>query len=309
MKIFDAHCDTLSVLVNNNASITNSCGMIRSDMLDSYEGYIQTFAAWLSPDCSNPLRQALILADKFFAEAQAGGFTVIEDRLSLQRVVSQCDKGAILSIENGNALCGSCEVLNMLYRVGFRAITLTWNGSNELGFGAVDSVAGGLTDFGKSVVKRMNELGMVIDVSHLSEKGFWDVEKLSTKPFMASHSNAAALCNHPRNLNDAQIKAVIEKRGVIGINLYPLFLTGTDKADISDVIRHIEHILSLGGEDSLGIGTDFDGISCTPSGLEDVSCLYKIFDEMAKLGYGDSLIQKISYQNFVRLFSQCLKYT
>ena len=115
------------------------------------------------------------------------------------------------------------------------------------------------------------------------------------------------MCSHPRNLSDSQIKALIEKRGVIGINLYPLFLTGTDKADISDVIRHIEHILTLGGEDSLGIGTDFDGIASTPCGLENASELYRIFYEMDRLGYTNETMQKISHGNFVRLFSECIK--
>ncbi len=306
MKIFDAHCDTLSILADRNQSTLNSATMVRRDMMDSYEGYIQVFAAFVSPEEHNPLKRAICLSDKFYEEVKNGDFQVITSAKILDDVIKNSKRGAILSIENGNALCGSIEVLNMLYRVGFRAVTLTWNGSNELGYGAVDSEGKGLTDFGKIVVKRMNELGMVIDVSHLSEKGFWDVAMLSTKPFMASHSNASALCNHPRNLSDSQIKALIEKRGVIGINLYPMFLTGTDKADLSDVIRHIEHILALGGEDSLGIGTDFDGISCTPSGLEDASCLYKIFDELSKRGYSTETIQKISYRNFVRLFSKCL---
>lgn len=305
-KVFDAHCDTLTELLKKGESLENNSGMIKSSMLKGYRGYVQLFAAWINQNDGNPLAQALRVADKFHNEIPQNGFTVIEDAKTLESVINNDGNGAMLTLEDGIALCGDIGILNMLYKLGFRAITLTWNGSNELGEGALGSDGGGLTDFGKSVVRSMNELGMVVDVSHLSEKGFWDVAKISEKPFIASHSNAKSVCDHPRNLADDQLREIIKRNGAVGINLYNVFLNGTKDADMTDVIKHIEHILSLGGEEVLGIGTDYDGIDAPPKGLENASKLYKLFDELARLGYSDDIIEKITYKNFVRVFAECL---
>lgn len=305
-KVFDAHCDTLTELLKKNESLGDNSGMINSKMLKAYSGYIQLFAAWINQNEGNPLAQALRVADKFHDEIPKNGFVAVKDAETLRAVIEKDGYGAILTLEDGVALCGDIGILNMLYKLGFRSITLTWNGSNELGFGALGSDGGGLTAFGKSVVKRMNELGMVVDVSHLSERGFWDVAEISEKPFIASHSNAKTICDHPRNLTDEQLRELIRVGGAVGINLYNVFLNGTKKASMTDVIKHIEHILSLGGEDILGIGTDYDGIDATPKGLEDASKLHKLFDELQKLGYSDGLIEKIAYKNFARVFAECL---
>ena len=184
--------------------------------------------------------------------------------------------------------------------------TVTWNGENELGYGAVDSTGGGLTEFGKEVVKRMNTLGMAVDVSHLSERGFWDVAEISKKPFIASHSNAKAICDHARNLTDDQIRALIKAGGVAGINFCASFLNDSKKANVKDIVKHIEHMLSCGAEDNIGLGTDFDGISLAPDDVNNAGAVYMIFDELKKLGYSDELIEKISHKNFERVFGEIL---
>ncbi len=304
-RIFDAHCDTLCEILEKGESLENSSGMVSAPMIREYKSYIQVFAAWV--DGKYPLMQAIMLRDKFMTETKNSSLKIIDSSDALEDIRSNGGYGAILSLENGSALCGNIEMVDVLYRLGFRLITLTWNGSNELGFGAVDSLRDSLTPFGKEVVKRMNALGMVIDVSHLSEKGFWDVAECSEMPFVASHSNAKAICNHPRNLADEQIKEIISQRGVIGINLYDSFLSDDGNSDINKVIEHIEHIMSLGGENSIGIGTDFDGIPKSAKGLENVSCLKKIADELLLLGYSEEQIDKIMYCNFERLFVECLQ--
>lgn len=306
-KIFDAHCDTLTELLEKNETLSENSGMVRLDMLKGYSGFVQVFAAWIDAEKGNPLLNAIELADKFYEETENNGICVIKDAKTLEETVAKGGIGAILAIEDGIALCGSLRVLNMLYRLGFRLITLTWNGENELGCGAVASSGDGLTDFGKKAVLKMNELGMVVDCSHLSERGFWDLAEISKKPFLASHSNAKRICDHPRNLTDEQIITLIKTGGVMGINLYPEFLNGTQNACVKDVIRHIEHVLSLGGENSLGIGTDFDGIPTTPEGIENTAKLHVLFDEMRKIGYSEDLIEKITYKNFTKVFSECLK--
>ena len=305
-KIFDAHCDTLSELLQKGESLKENTGMVNTEMLKKYNGFVQVFAAWIDEKKENPLKQALELNDKFYEETNANKITVIKDKKTLDDVIGKNQTGAILAIEDGRAICGSLRVLNVLHTLGFRLITLTWNGENELGHGAIGSNGGGLTDFGKDVVRKMNELGMVVDISHLSEKGFWDVIEISKKPIIASHSNAKAVCGHPRNLTDEQIKALIKTGGAMGINIYPEFLNNTNEAEVKDVICHIEHILSLGGEDILGIGTDFDGVPCVPKNLENTGSLYNLFEEMKKIGYTEELIEKITYKNMVRVFSECL---
>ena len=306
-KIFDAHCDTINVIFDDDETLLKNTKMVNKNMLEMYKGYIQVFATWVSPKKEHTcLQQALERSEKFFEVTDEAGFTVIKDKKTLSDVVEGNKTGAILAIEDGAALAGSLKVLRALYRIGYRAVTLTWNGENELGEGAAESNGGGLTDFGKSVVREMNSLGMVVDVSHLSERGFWDVMEQTSKPVMASHSNSKTICSHARNLSDEQIKALIKNRGVMGINLFPKFLNDSGKADVTDILRNIEYVLALGGENVLGIGTDFDGISYVPFGVENASMLYKIFDETKKIGYSDDLIEKITHKNFVRVFSECL---
>ncbi len=305
-KIFDAHCDTLYELLEKGETLESSTGMIRGDMLESYAGYVQVFAAWINTEKGNPLMQAVELADVFHAETKRNGLVPILEGETLSRVLQNGEIGAILALEDGRALCGSIRYLRMLYKLGFRLITLTWNGENELGQGAVGSAGKGLTSFGKAVVSEMNRLGMVVDVSHLSEKGFWDVLETTKKPIVASHSNAKAICKHPRNLTDDQIRALIHFDGCMGINFFTEFLTGTEEAVIPDVIRHIEHILSLGGENNLGLGTDFDGITTAPKGLENAGKLSALFDTLSRLGYSDELLKKIAYKNFAEVFKKCL---
>ncbi|MBQ7036897.1 MAG: dipeptidase [Clostridia bacterium] len=300
-KVFDAHCDTLTNL-SKNERLENFGGMVSGEMLRAYPAYVQVFAAYLNAEYENPLARAMEIADVFYRETAKCGMVPILNGETLSKTIEEGGVGAILSMEDGRGLCGSLSVLRMLYRLGFRLITLTWNGENELGQGAVGSEGKGLTPFGKEVVSEMNRLGMMVDVSHLSERGFWDTMEITKKPTIASHSNAKAICDHPRNLSDEQIRALIKNGGGIGINFYTVFLNGTEKAEISDVIRHIEHILSLGGADALGLGSDFDGIGTAPEGLGTARGMQLLFDALARLGYKEELIEKIAYKNFVRIF-------
>ena len=212
--------------------------------------------------------------------------------------------GAILAIEDARALCGSLAVLRMYYELGVRAVTLAWNDDNDVADGALSTRGAGLTDFGKRVVQEMNRLHMIVDVSHIAPKGFWDVVSVSGAPIMASHSNCDAVCAHKRNLDDAQIRALIEKQGFIGVNLYPVFLSEDGVADMKTFLAHTEHILSLGGEDIIGLGSDFDGVSALPSGICGAKDYAGLFDEMAKIGYSDALIDKITHANMINFMKR-----
>ena len=209
-----------------------------------------------------------------------------------------------MAIEDARALCGSLSVLRMYYELGVRAITLAWNDDNDVADGALSARGVGLTEFGKRVVQEMNRLHMIVDVSHMTPKGFWDVLSTSGAPVMASHSNCTTVCAHKRNLDDKQICALIEKQGFIGVNLYPIFLSDCGRADRKTILVHIEHILSLGGENIIGLGSDFDGVDCLPHGIRSASDYAALFDDMARIGYSDALIAKITHTNMINFMKR-----
>jgi membrane dipeptidase len=193
-----------------------------------------------------------------------------------------------------------------LYKLGVRLLTLTWNQRNQIADGAGESRTGsGLTEFGLKVIGEMNNLGMLIDVSHLSETGFWDVIKRSNAPIVASHSNCYALCPHLRNLKDEQIKAIADKGGVIGITFVPNFLTQEKrKTTVEDVAKHIDYLVEKAGVDYVGLGSDFDGTGGLPLGLEGVDKIPNITEELLNQGYKEKDIKKILGENFLRVFKE-----
>ena len=173
---------------------------------------------------------------------------------------------------------------------------------NQLADGVTDSrTGGGLSEFGVKVVEELNRLGVIIDVSHLSDTGFWDLIAVTTEPIIASHSNSRAVCGHARNLTDDQIRALADLGGVMGINFSPNFIHLT-RADVASVVDHIDHIVKLVGVDYVGLGSDFDGIRGTPKGLEDVSKMPNITLELVHRGYSEEEISKILGENHLRIF-------
>ncbi len=307
--IVDAHCDTAEYFWNPGAELRSNDRHLNLDYMQQYKGYIQFFAAWIDSNAENYLSRALEMFDAFYRELEKNKDSVqlITDSVSLHKALDENMVGAMLTVEDARALCGELANLRMFYKLGVRAVGLTWNHDNGVAEGALSNSGAGLTDFGREVVREMNRLGMIVDVSHASKKAFWDVLETSTEPIMASHSNCEAICAHPRNLDDEQIRAIIKSGGMIGINLYPVFLSDSETANCDDIIRHIDHILSLGGEKVLGMGTDFDGISSTPTDINNVGELYKLFDKMKKIGYSDSLINAITHENFVNFLYKMLK--
>jgi membrane dipeptidase len=175
--------------------------------------------------------------------------------------------GAILSLEGADGLQGKWWALRLLHRLGLRLLGPTWNRANWACDGALEPRGGGLTAAGRRLVRECESLGILLDVSHLSERGFWDLADLASRPFFASHSNARAVTPHSRNLTDDQIRAIIAVDGLIGVTFVPWFLTNREPASISDVLRHVEYICSLGGAKHVAFGSDFDGIDRHPAGL------------------------------------------
>ena len=212
----------------------------------------------------------------------------------------------VYSIEGGEALEGKIERLYELDKeLRLRMIALTWNYVNQIGMPAKLDDGSGLTDFGFELISEMDKLGIYADVSHLNEKGFWDVYEHMNLPPVASHSNCKALCSSFRNLTDDQIDAIIEKGGYIGVNFYPHFLKdGGENTTIDDVIRHIDYIADRGGIQNIGLGSDYDGIEVQPKGLENASCMKNLIDALLKHGYSEENTRAIMGMNLWNLLKK-----
>lgn len=310
--VVDAHCDTLTAMLGQNRRLGEFSGGGQSDLPRLKDGGVklQFFAAFIAPKFKTlAVRRTLELIDLFYRETEENKKAVmpVKNWVEINEALASGKIAALLAIEGGEALEGSIGVLRMLHRLGVRGLTLTWNGRNELGDGVgEEGTGGGLTSFGVAVVEEMNRLGMLVDVSHLSEKGFWDVMSVSGQPVIASHSNCRALCDHPRNVNDEQIRAMAEKGGVMGITFVPDFLGG-EKPSVKEVLDHIGHAVSVGGVDCVGLGSDFDGTDNLPAGLEDSARIPAVTSGLMDRGYGDDAIKKILGGNFLRVIGQVLK--
>ena len=207
----------------------------------------------------------------------------------------------MLSIEGADVIEGRISMLRVFYRLGVRMVGLVHHLRNLLADGVKDRrTGGGLSEMGVQAVEELNRLGVLIDVSHMNDEGFWDLMEVTGKPVIASHSNSRAVCDHPRNMTDEMIKALAEGGGVMGMNFAPSFVHPVH-ATVQGVVDHIDHIVELVGPDHIGLGSDFDGISHTPEGLEDVSKIHRITAELAKRGHSEPDIRKILGENHLRL--------
>lgn len=299
MKLFDLHCDTLYRAFFENGGLFNNDFHISFDRIDSIEPYIQCMAIWVPDEFRN--KNAIQLFEncrkKLNDELKDTNIKIIRSQDDIIEVESKKGKGVVLTVEGGAVLGGKLENVDYLAECGVKIMTLTWNGNCELGDGIGVEGAKGLTDFGKSVIAKMEQNSIVVDVSHSSVPMFYDVAELSTKPFCATHSNSKQFCPHRRNLTDEQFSIIKDKGGIVGLNLSRGFLReDEDKACMLDVLRHAEHFLSLGGEKTLAIGTDFDGtdIPIDMTGIESMNKLYELF---LKHNYNEKLLEDIFFNN------------
>jgi membrane dipeptidase len=310
--IFDGHCDTVLDIFNKKRSLGEKSDYSHLDIPRMKKGgvNVQFFAAFIEeiykPNAS--LKRTLQLIDCIYQQIEKNKeeISIATDYEQIKNTIEADKIAAILSIEGGEALEGDLGVLRMLYKLGVRLLTLTWNQRNQIADGVGESQTGsGLTEFGFKVIDEMNKLGMLIDVSHLSETCFWEVIKRSKSPIVASHSNCYNLCPHLRNLKDEQIKAIAEKGGIIGITFVPDFLTNEKReTTIKDVTEHIDYLVKRVGVDYVGLGSDFDGTKVLPLGLEGVDKVPNITEELLNRGYKVEEIEKILGNNWVRVFKK-----
>ncbi|MDG6997190.1 MAG: dipeptidase [Nitrososphaerota archaeon] len=269
----------------------------------------QVFAIWSDPARTyDPMRRALELLECLTTEIEQNRSTIglatsYGDIESLQK---QGKIAALISLEGAEPLAGKMAMLRIFYRLGVRLLGLTWSFRNELGFGSRESTSYGLTDLGFNVVKEANSLGVLLDVSHLNKQGFYDLAGVTSKPFIASHSNARAVYDHRRNLDDQQIKMIADHGGAIGVVFVPMFLSD-GQATLDTVCKHIMHMTKLVGSEYVGLGSDFPRRNGTPIGLEDFSKLPSLTRKLLELGLSQNDVENILGNSMLRVFKEVLK--
>ena len=357
MFVLDSHCDTPSQILRlRDLSVDNPRGHVDFPKLRR-GGVDASFFALYTPSTLGTdaaCRKALELLGAVYDVLDANRDTAAL-ALTPSQALENKGKGLIsvfVGMENGTPIGNSLPLLRMFYRMGVRYLTLTHSADNAICDSCASKVKTwhGLSPFGREVVAEMNRLGMIIDVSHISDESFYDVLDCSRRPVVATHSCCRALAGHPRNMTDDMIRALAAKGGVIQINFFPVFLDSgfaeilgqsglmekgepAEEAFIKDpsdsgkraawyhiqdelqslprpsyrrIVDHIDHAVSIAGIDHVGIGSDFDGIEVTPEGMEDVSCMGKVFAEMKRRGYSDSDIEKVAGGNFLRVMDEII---
>lgn len=315
MKVFDLHCDTLLCsMLDDKIHLGGSSCQVSLEKMKAGNVAAQCFAIYvpthdsaeeygLSCTSYEYYRSCLELYKK---ELDANS-DILRPALSASDIRHNLDSGflsSVLTVEDSVPLEGRIERLDEFYDDGVRMMSLTWNYPNCVGYPNSPDAADHalpLTDFGRQCVERMNELGIIVDVSHLSEGGFFDVAEISKKPFAASHSCARAVCDHRRNLSDIQLRTLADKGGIVGITLVPSFLKeGGGYADCEDVLRHILHIRNIAGIDSIALGSDFDGFS---EANQLSSCAdYPLLLRLLEKHLPPAEIEKICFENAMRVF-------
>lgn len=312
--VIDGHCDSIIHFVKGERTLQDPSEGGHWDIPRAGRAGValQFLAAYIETEYKPSMAtsrglQLIEGARRFIADHPDEVFFILGQQ-DLTRIPDPERIGILLSVEGGEILGQNLFMLDIIYQLGVRALGLTWNQRNALADGVGEAeTQSRLTNFGREVVMRMNDLGMIIDVSHLNEAGFWHVLELSKDPIVASHSCAKALCNHPRNLTDQQLRALAQHKGVVGVNFYPVFLKETGPVTRKDVVRHICHIAEVAGVETVGLGSDFDGIAEVPEGLEHVGDYANLIDDLTKVGFSTKEVEMISGRNFMRLLLNVLK--
>lgn len=332
IRFIDMHCDTISQLYGEHEkggklSIKDCDLQVSLDKLEKGGCGLQNFALFthLAAAGDTPFLYCLKLADTFFTEMRGN-----QERIGIVRTWDELEKNwnegkmsALLTVEEGGVCQGETAYLRILYELGVRMMTLTWNFPNELGWPnrRIEEAGGrirwetddehGLTEKGIAFLEEMEKMGMIIDISHLNDGGIWDVFRCTRKPFVASHGNCRAVTPHPRNLTDEMIRKLAERGGVAGINFNKAFVTrtqgvsGKESASLEEIVAHIRHMKQVGGIGVIGLGSDFDGI---PNGTEfgDSAGMQLLAEYMEKAGFTTGEIEAVFYRNVMRVYRELL---
>ena len=308
--LFDLHCDTLYESLKQDVSLRKNDLRLSFETLAEYPKYCQILAMWSDHKLDGDAAYTRFFEARDKLSAELEGHT--SPRLCTSDAdLAACERdgvGAVfLAVEGGKLLCEDITRLDTLYESGVRFLTLVWKAICPIG-GAFNTEEG-LTDFGYDVLRRCKTLGIIPDLSHASAKMTDETIAFAEENScvcIATHSNSRAVCDHPRNLTDERFARIARLGGIVGISMAPQHLTLADECRIDDIVRHIEHYLSLGGENTVCLGADLDGTDL-PSGFLGIEDMESIRDAMLARGYGDALIEKITFGNALRFVRQNLK--
>lgn len=307
MKYIDLHCDTAYRMIKEDLSLNDDACKVNIEKLKNGGALAQTFAFFVDlEEEKDPYDAFISMYNNFIKEVYKN-----KDKIEIVRntdELKQCNNGkigAFLSIEEGEVLKGDVSKVLDVYEKGIRMLTLTWNYENSIGYPNVNFKYKdkGLKEKGIEIVNEMERVGIIPDCSHLSDGGFYDLSKICKKPFIATHSNARAIKNHPRNLTDDMIKILSNKGGVMGLNFCSDFVAEYDITKVSKIAKHAKHIKNIGGIDVLSIGSDFDGIENEVE-IKDTSEMDKLYYGLKKEGFSDDDIEKVFYKNIIRVLKE-----
>ncbi len=318
MNYIDLHCDTIMALMDHldDNHLKDVPLQVNVNKLKQGNCLLQCFAMFVHlKKTSNPLERCIQMIDRFYEELNSHSeeLALVLEYEDLDRNRKDGKISCLLTVEEGAVTKSDLAYLRTLHRLGVRMICLNWNFENGIGYPnfilntnpdfTTPNTTHGLTAYGKRMVREMNRLGMIVDVSHLSDKGFYDCIELSSKPIVASHSNARSVCHHVRNLTDEMILSLMKTGGVMGLNFCAAFLDDDEekgKDTVPCLLRHLQYIKELAGVEVLAIGSDFDGISPDIS-LQDASFMPKLFEAMRLNGWTEEEIEQVAYKNFLRV--------
>ena len=321
ISVFDAHCDTIMEAKSNNCGLRENKLHVDLKRGMMFSPYAQVFAVFTRPggfnaDMDYSKDWASEILSKIGGELLSfllSEFEKNSDILSLCRsaadIKAAAEKGkiaALVAVEGAELIGCDISELERAFDKGVRLINLCWNYDNALCGAANGPTKSGLTRRGEQYVRKMQELGVAVDLSHASEHTFWDVAEITRRPIIAGHSNSKTVCNNPRNLTDEQFKELIRLHGVAGLNLCQDFLNESGKAGIDDIIAHAERFLELGGEKAVCLGGDLDGIETPPKGITGIESYGEIYEAMLKRNYPEALVRDIFYNNLFDVLEAAL---
>lgn len=308
MNSIDLHCDTAIRLLYEDLELRESICKVDITKLRKSGALAQVFAHFVELNIvENPYEEFKKINKKLMKEIEKNSddIEVVTNLEEMYKAKANNKIGAFLSIEEGEVLEGRIERLKEVYDLGIRFITLTWNFENSIGYPNINFKYKdrGLKEKGKELVVEMEKLGIIPDCSHLSDAGFYGLVNICKKPFVATHSNARAITNHPRNLTDDMIRLLASKGGVIGLNFYGEFLGSGNFSKIENMLAHIKHIVNIGGIEVLCIGSDFDGIDSILE-IENIGQTNKLIDALKHNNFSEDYIEKLFYKNALRFLKE-----
>lgn len=300
MRFFDLHCDTLYKATINKKSVFINDLHVSLCRAEKYKPYIGCFAIWIPDDVRSERAFKFFekCREKFTLEIEKSSESVTTIKCSddLDELINTSKNGLMLTLEGSAALMGDISKVKYMSEIGVKIITLTWNGVCEAGDGVNVENSRGITDFGKKLLKQMEKYSIIVDVSHASETLFYDVFNLASRPFIATHSNSKKICSNKRNLTDDQFLCIKEKGGIVGITFCSEFLSSSYRVGFDDILRHVEHFLSLGGEKVVCIGSDFDG-SDVPDGLCGIELVENLYEYFLTKNYSEKVLDRLFFSN------------